>query len=171
MPAERRSLSVFPARRPWLVAWPTEHGARLPIFRDCRPGRNEARVDHRRDRSEHRRCPGIWRSRDRQIDRDTGAGCDPDTEAALCTEECRRRQAPRAKRETRLIAVPIVDLPLGATEDRVAGALDLERALTQGIKAFEPGLLARASRFSLHRRGQPAGGSPRRPAARRRRVG
>ena len=42
-------------------------------------------------------------------------------------------------------AVPFVDLPLGATEDRVVGALDLERALGAGIKAFEPGLLARAN--------------------------
>ncbi len=40
--------------------------------------------------------------------------------------------------------VPFIDLPLGATEDRVVGALDLERALGAGIKAFEPGLLARA---------------------------
>lgn len=43
------------------------------------------------------------------------------------------------------IPVPFVDLPLGATEDRVVGALDLERALGAGIKAFEPGLLARAN--------------------------
>ncbi|UVO50848.1 ATP-binding protein [Sphingomonas sp. SUN019] len=42
-------------------------------------------------------------------------------------------------------AVPFVDLPLGATEDRVLGALDLERALGSGEKAFEPGLLARAN--------------------------
>ncbi len=41
--------------------------------------------------------------------------------------------------------VPFVDLPLGATEDRVVGALDLERALGRGEKAFEPGLLARAN--------------------------
>lgn len=41
--------------------------------------------------------------------------------------------------------VPFVDLPLGATEDRVVGALDLERALSAGVKAFEPGLLARAN--------------------------
>ena len=40
---------------------------------------------------------------------------------------------------------PVVDLPLGATEDRVVGALDIERALTRGEKAFEPGLLARAN--------------------------
>ncbi len=45
---------------------------------------------------------------------------------------------------------PVVDLPLGATEDRVVGALDLERALTLGEKAFEPGLLARANRGFLY---------------------
>ena len=45
---------------------------------------------------------------------------------------------------------PVVDLPLGATEDRVVGALDIERALTRGEKAFEPGLLARANRGYLY---------------------
>ena len=45
---------------------------------------------------------------------------------------------------------PVVDLPLGATEDRVVGALDIERALSQGEKAFEPGLLARANRGYLY---------------------
>lgn len=48
------------------------------------------------------------------------------------------------------VPVPVVDLPLGATEDRVVGALDLERALTQGEKVFEPGLLARANRGFLY---------------------
>ena len=46
--------------------------------------------------------------------------------------------------------MPVVDLPLGATEDRVVGALDLERALARGEKAFEPGLLARAHRGFLY---------------------
>ena len=50
--------------------------------------------------------------------------------------------------ETRKI--PLVDLPLGATEDRVCGTLDIEKALTQGIKAFEPGLLAKANRGILY---------------------
>lgn len=45
---------------------------------------------------------------------------------------------------------PVVDLPLGATEDRVVGALDIERALARGEKAFEPGLLARANRGYLY---------------------
>jgi magnesium chelatase subunit I len=48
------------------------------------------------------------------------------------------------------VSTPVVDLPLGATEDRVVGALDLERALTRGEKAFEPGLLARAHRGFLY---------------------
>ncbi|MCC6007414.1 MAG: magnesium chelatase ATPase subunit I [Rhodobacteraceae bacterium] len=45
---------------------------------------------------------------------------------------------------------PVIDMPLGATEDRVVGALDIERALTRGEKAFEPGLLARAHRGYLY---------------------
>ena len=73
--------------------------------------------------------------------------CEPGATAGLC-ERC---QAP-GKRALKAspVPVPVVDLPLGATEDRVVGALDLERALGQGIKAFEPGLLARAHRGFLY---------------------
>lgn len=46
--------------------------------------------------------------------------------------------------------IPVVDLPLGATEDRVVGALDLEAALVRGEKSFEPGLLAAANRGFLY---------------------
>ncbi len=73
--------------------------------------------------------------------------CDP--ESIDPCEECRARRA-RGTLEWRDAPVPVVDLPLGATEDRVAGALDLERALTSGEKAFEPGLLARANRGFLY---------------------
>jgi magnesium chelatase subunit I len=52
--------------------------------------------------------------------------------------------------ETVEIPTPVVDLPLGATEDRVIGALDIEKALTRGEKAFEAGLLARANRGYLY---------------------
>ncbi len=54
--------------------------------------------------------------------------------------------------DTRLVSrpTPVVDLPLGAGEDRVTGALDIERALTMGEKAFQPGLLARANRGYLY---------------------
>ena len=72
-------------------------------------------------------------------------GCDPAVATALC-HECRDRGALKSH----LIPIPVVDLPLGATEDRVVGALDLERALTKGEKAFEPGLLARANRGFLY---------------------
>ncbi len=48
------------------------------------------------------------------------------------------------------VPVPFVDLPLGSTEDRVVGTLDLERALAAGEKRFEPGLLARAHRGFLY---------------------
>lgn len=57
---------------------------------------------------------------------------------------------PSDRTQTSTIPVPVVDLPLGATEDRVLGALDLERALVHGEKAFEPGLLARAHRGFLY---------------------
>tara|TARA_B100000780_G_scaffold108896_1_gene76158 strand:- start:4803 stop:5849 length:1047 start_codon:yes stop_codon:yes gene_type:complete len=51
---------------------------------------------------------------------------------------------------TEQIKIPMVDLPLGATEDRVCGTIDIEKALTEGIKAFEPGLLAKANRGILY---------------------
>lgn len=73
--------------------------------------------------------------------------CAPDKVAGLCPA-CQGGAA-RAPRSA-LLPVPVVDLPLGATEDRVAGALDLERALAEGVKAFEPGLLARANRGFLY---------------------
>jgi magnesium chelatase subunit I len=74
-------------------------------------------------------------------------GCDPEG-ARLC-DECTQRRA-RGELKSRLAPVPVVDLPLGATEDRVVGALDLERALAHGEKVFEPGLLARAHRGFLY---------------------
>lgn len=48
------------------------------------------------------------------------------------------------------IKVPMVDLPLGATEDRLCGTIDIEKALKNGIKTFEPGLLAKANRGILY---------------------
>ncbi len=74
-------------------------------------------------------------------------GCDPAADGAACASDCDARAAGGGA-DTK--PVPVVDLPLGATEDRVVGALDLERALTQGVKAFEPGLLARAHRGFLY---------------------
>ncbi len=79
-------------------------------------------------------------------------GCDPSASSAGC-EACRALKVDANGQriaKTALVSVPVVDLPLGATEDRVVGALDLERALSQGVKAFEPGLLARANRGFLY---------------------
>ncbi len=74
--------------------------------------------------------------------------CDPAAPGAWC-DECKARAGAGAL-ERRSAPVPVIDLPLGATEDRVVGALDLERALTRGERAFEPGLLARANRGFLY---------------------
>lgn len=75
-----------------------------------------------------------------------GLGC------SACQETGRRQSALGESRvsDVDLIPVPVVDLPLGATEDRVVGALDLEKALSHGQKSFEPGLLARANRGFLY---------------------
>ena len=75
-------------------------------------------------------------------------GCDPAAERGLC-DDCNERKA-HGPLKGHVVPVPVVDLPLGATEDRVVGALDLERALADGVKAFEPGLLARAHRGFLY---------------------
>jgi len=74
--------------------------------------------------------------------------CDPDDATAHCSA-C-RELARKGKLKSQQVPVPVVDLPLGATEDRVVGALDLERALAHGEKTFEPGLLARANRGFLY---------------------
>ena len=78
--------------------------------------------------------------------------CDPDAPAAWCGECLAAPPAENAVKPGGHVTspVPVVDLPLGATEDRVVGSLDLERALTMGVRAFEPGLLARANRGFLY---------------------
>ncbi len=75
--------------------------------------------------------------------------CDPADESNLCSD-CRLRLASGEKLTRARKPVPIVDLPLGATEDRVCGTIDIERALKDGVKSFEPGLLARANRGFLY---------------------
>ncbi|MFN7606326.1 MAG: magnesium chelatase ATPase subunit I [Hyphomonadaceae bacterium] len=75
--------------------------------------------------------------------------CDPRADKASCATGCTHRLGGEIP-DVGEMATPVVDFPLGATEDRVVGALDLERALTQGEKHFEPGLLARANRGFLY---------------------
>jgi len=74
--------------------------------------------------------------------------CDPGANGSGC-EECQQR-GKTGPLPCETAPVPVVDLPLGATEDRIIGALNLERALTTGEKAFETGLLARAHRGFLY---------------------
>jgi magnesium chelatase subunit I len=74
--------------------------------------------------------------------------CDPSDPESLCAECLERSEKTPLKKG--LIPVPVVEMPLGVTEDRVVGALDLERALSAGVKSFEPGLLARANRGFLY---------------------
>lgn len=75
--------------------------------------------------------------------------CVPGAERPGLCAQCRPGEDAGTEK-VRSEPMPVVDLPLGATEDRVIGALDLERALRDGEKAFEPGLLARAHRGFLY---------------------
>jgi magnesium chelatase subunit D len=71
--------------------------------------------------------------------------CDPDAPDADCPDGPHAPDAPHGHRPAML-----VELPVGATEDRVVGTLDLQRALADGVKAYEPGLLAAAHRGALY---------------------
>jgi magnesium chelatase subunit I len=73
--------------------------------------------------------------------------CAPGEGIGLC-ERCAGDDDAAMLRE--LVDLPVVDLPLGATEDRVSGTIDIEHALLHGAKRFEPGLLARAHRGFLY---------------------
>jgi len=76
--------------------------------------------------------------------------CDPRDKEKWCWE-CKEKygkgnvEIPISKRP-----IKVVELPLNATEDRVVGTIDIEKILTQGLKAFEPGILAEANRGILY---------------------
>lgn len=70
---------------------------------------------------------------------------DPDAMCDLCFERSQRGEIRCSSRKT-----PVIDLPLGATEDRVVGSLDVERAIKDGIRALEPGILASCNRGILY---------------------
>ena len=73
-----------------------------------------------------------------------------DNDFELMSDEVKTSVLSGAEVLTSFKKVPMIDLPLGATEDRVCGTIDIEKALTEGIKAFEPGLLAKANRGILY---------------------
>jgi magnesium chelatase subunit I len=72
------------------------------------------------------------------------------TDPELMSQEVRDRISNNEKLSVMSKKITMVDLPLGATEDRVCGTIDIEKALTEGVKAFEPGLLAKANRGILY---------------------
>ena len=70
----------------------------------------------------------------------------PSLQCETCNESYMRgEELPASTRKMK-----VVELPLGATEDRVTGTLDIEKALREGIKALEPGLLAEANQGILY---------------------
>lgn len=76
-------------------------------------------------------------------------GCDPDQPATWCTR-CQAHVANTEDLPVTTRQVPFVELPVGATEDRVVGTLDIERAIQKGERRFEPGVLAAANRGILY---------------------
>jgi Mg-chelatase subunit ChlI len=80
---------------------------------------------------------------------DGAFNCDPDQPATWCTN-CRDRVRRGETLPAVTRQVPFVELPVGATEDRVVGTLDIERAIQKGERRFEPGVLAAANRGILY---------------------
>jgi len=76
-------------------------------------------------------------------------GCDPNTPATWCTE-CRERATRGERLPGTTRVTPFINLPVSATEDRVVGTLDIEKAIQQGERHFEPGVLAAANRGLLY---------------------
>ena len=95
-----------------------------------------------------------------RVVRDCRFGCDPDRPTTWCTE-CKERAAGNSHPSALPVVVghglPVstrrtsfVNLPVSATEDRVVGTLDIEKAIKQGERHFEPGILAAANRGLLY---------------------
>ncbi|NHX37482.1 VWA domain-containing protein [Halolamina sp. R1-12] len=76
-------------------------------------------------------------------------GCPPDDPDRMCSE-CRQRHAADTDLPVERRQMQVVDLPLNASEDRVVGSIDLQRAVGAGEATFEPGILAEANRNILY---------------------
>ncbi|HEY70945.1 MAG TPA: magnesium chelatase [Anaerolineae bacterium] len=76
-------------------------------------------------------------------------GCDPGRPTTWCTE-CKERATSGESLPETMRPTSFVDLPVSATEDRVVGTLDIERAIKEGERHFEPGVLASANRGLLY---------------------
>jgi Mg-chelatase subunit ChlI len=75
--------------------------------------------------------------------------CRPDETENLCPE-CRAKRERGERLETEYVKMKVVDLPVSATEDRVVGSLDIEKAIQEGVRKFERGVLAEANRGILY---------------------
>ena len=84
-----------------------------------------------------------------KVVKDCRFGCDPEKPATWCTE-CRERAQKGDSMESISMPTPFVNLPVSATEDRVVGTLDIEKAIQKGVRSFEPGVLAAANRGLLY---------------------
>jgi magnesium chelatase subunit D len=78
------------------------------------------------------------------------SGCRFSCEPAASDLECPDGPHERGTGASETRAARLVELPVGATEDRLVGSLDLERALSEGVRAYQPGLLADAHRGVLY---------------------
>lgn len=76
--------------------------------------------------------------------------CDPRSASRCCPSCMERQQGGAEPLSVKRVPVAVVDMPIGVTEDRVVGSLDIEEALVLGRKRFEPGLLAKANRGFLY---------------------
>jgi len=83
-----------------------------------------------------------------QVVEDCPFNCDPGNPEDMCDLCFEKNQANRITGIDK--KTPVIDLPLGATEDRVVGSLNVERAIKEGIKALEPGILAACNRGILY---------------------
>ena len=75
--------------------------------------------------------------------------CNPDNPEEMC-DKCYQKYLKGETFERETLRMPVVDLPVSATEDRVVGSLDIEAAIQSGEKKFEPGVLAMANRGILY---------------------
>ncbi len=84
-----------------------------------------------------------------QVIRDCRFGCNPGKPNTWCSE-CHQRFMAGEKPDMVERPTPFVNLPISATEDRVVGTLDIEKAIRSGIRAFDAGVLAEANRGLLY---------------------
>lgn len=84
-----------------------------------------------------------------EVVKDCPFNCNPHQKNGMC-KECFSRQSQKEELPVIKRKMKVIDLPLGATEDRVVGTLNIEHAIKKGEKIFEPGILASAHRGILY---------------------